>query len=61
MVLLLLNAIEKARHYALESDNFNQPDYSHAFQAFVNIVVSISALKLRRMMQGQRAHHRVKT
>ena len=46
MVLPLLNAIEKARHYALESDNFNHPDYSHALQAFANIVVSISALKL---------------
>jgi len=46
MVLPLLNAIEKARHYALESDNFNHPDYSHALQAFANIVVSISALTL---------------
>ena len=46
MVLPLLNAIEKARHYALESDNFNQPYYSHALQAFANIVLSISALKM---------------
>ena len=46
MVLPLLNAIEEARHYARESDNFNHPDYSHALQAFANIVVSISALKL---------------
>lgn len=46
MVLPLLNAIEKARHYALESDNFNHPDYSHALKAFANIVVSISALTL---------------
>ena len=46
MVLPLLNAIEEARHYARESDNFNHPDYSHALQAFSNIVVSISALKL---------------
>jgi hypothetical protein len=46
MVLPLLNAIEEARHYAHESDNFNHPDYSHALQAFANIVVSISALKL---------------
>jgi hypothetical protein len=46
MVLPLLNAIEEARHYARESDNFNHPDYSHASQAFATIVVSISALKL---------------
>ena len=46
MVLPLLNAIEEARHYARESDNFNHPDYSHALQAFANIVVSISALTL---------------
>jgi hypothetical protein len=46
MVLPLLNAIEKARHYAFESDNFNHSDYSNALQAFANIVVSISALKL---------------
>jgi hypothetical protein len=46
MVLPLLNAIEKAKCYALVSDNFNQPDYSNALLAFANIVVSISALKL---------------
>ena len=46
MVLPLLYAIEKARQYALESENFNHPDYSHAMQAFANIVVSISALNL---------------
>lgn len=46
MVLPLLNSIEKARYYAVESDNFNQPDCTDALQAFANIVVSISALKL---------------
>jgi hypothetical protein len=46
MVLPLLNAIEKAKCYALVSDNFNQPDHSNALLAFANIVVSMSALKL---------------
>ena len=59
MVLPLLNAIEKARHYALESDNFNHPDYSHALQAFANIVVSISALKL--IQKSNNAIFKVKT
>ena len=59
MVLPLLNAIEKARHYALESENFNHPDYSHALQAFANIVVSISALKL--IQKSNNAIFKVKT
>jgi hypothetical protein len=46
MVLPLLNAIEKAKCYALVSDNFNQPDHSNSLLAFANIVVSMSALKL---------------
>ena len=59
MLLPLLNAIEKARHYALESENFNHPDYSHALQAFANIVVSISALKL--IQKSNNAIFKVKT
>jgi hypothetical protein len=59
MVLPLLNAIEKARHYALESDNFNHPDYSHALQAFANIVVSISALTL--IQKSNKTIFKVKT
>ena len=46
MVLPLLNAIEKAKRYALVSDSFNQPDHSNSLLAFANIVVSMSALKL---------------
>ena len=46
MVLPLLNAIEKAKRYALVSDSFNRPDHSNALLAFANIVVSMSALKL---------------
>ena len=48
MVLPLLNAIEKAKRYALVSDNFNQPDYSNALLAFANIVVSMYALLIQK-------------